>query len=58
MTLEERKNPSILKASRKIRIANGCGMQVSDVNYVLKKYEQSKELFKQLKGQMGNRKMF
>ena len=33
-------------------------MQVSDVNYVLKKYEQSKELFKQLKGQMGNRKMF
>lgn len=58
MTLEERKNPSILKASRKIRIANGCGMQVSDVNYVLKKYEQSKKLFKQLKGQMGNRKMF
>lgn len=58
MTLEERKNPSILKASRKIRIANGCGMQVSDVNYVLKKYEQSKELFKQLKGQIGNRKMF
>ena len=58
MILEERKNPSILKASRKIRIANGCGMQVSDVNYVLKKYEQSKELFKQLKGQMGNRKMF
>ena len=58
MTLEERKNPSILKASRKIRIANGCGMQVSDVNYIKKKYEQSKELFKQLKGQMGNRKMF
>ena len=58
MTLEERKNPSILKTKRKIRIANGCGMQVSDVNYVLKKYEQSKELFKQLKGQMGNRKMF
>lgn len=58
MTIQERRHPEILKASRKIRIAKGCGMQVSDVNFVLKKYEQSKEMMKQLKGQMGNRKMF
>ena len=40
MTIEERRHPEILKASRKIRIAKGCAMEVSDVNYVLKKYEQ------------------
>ena len=34
MTIEERRHPEILKASRKIRIAKGCAMQVSDVNTV------------------------
>ena len=37
MTFEERQNPSIFQYSRKIRVANGCGKQVSDVNRVLKK---------------------
>lgn len=55
MTPYERKHPEVLKASRKIRIAKGSAMQVSDVNNVLKKYEQSKELMKQMKGKMGNR---
>ena len=53
MTIEERRHPEILKASRKIRIAKGCAMQVSDVNYVLKKYEQMKQMMKQMKSQMG-----
>lgn len=44
MTKEERRDPSILNAKRKIRIANGCGMQVSDINRLLKKFEQSKML--------------
>lgn len=58
MTPEERKNPEILKASRKIRIAKGCAMEVSDVNYVLKKYEQSKQMMKQMKNQMGGMRGF
>ena len=53
MTIEERRHPEILKASRKIRIAKGCAMQVSDVNYVLKKHEQMKQMMKQMKSQMG-----
>ena len=49
MTKEERRHPEILKASRKIRIAKGCAMEVSDVNQVLKKYDQMKERMKQMK---------
>lgn len=48
MTYEERQNPSIFQYSRKIRVANGCGKQVSDVNRVLKKYEQMKDMMKQM----------
>ena len=55
MTPYERKHPEVLKASRKIRIAKGSAMQVSDVNNVLKKYEKSKELMKQMKNNPGGR---
>ena len=48
MTIEERKNPEILKASRKIRIAKGCGKTPADVNKVLNKYEKMKEMSKHL----------
>ena len=48
MTFEERHNPEIFQYSRKIRVANGCGKQVSDVNRVLKKYEQMKEMMKKM----------
>lgn len=47
MTLEERKNPDILKASRKARIAKGSGTQVSDVNRLLSQYEKTKTTMKQ-----------
>ncbi len=53
MTNEERRHPEILKASRKIRIAKGCAMEVSDVNQVLKKYDQMKEMMKQMKNKYG-----
>ena len=53
MTKEERRQPEILKASRKIRIAKGCAMEVSDVNQVLKKYDQMKEMMKQMKNKYG-----
>lgn len=48
MTAEERHNPEILKYSRKIRIANGSGKSVADLNRMLKKYEQSKEMMKKM----------
>ena len=48
MTFEERHNPEVFQYSRKIRVANGCGKQVSDVNRVLKKYEQMKEMMKKM----------
>jgi signal recognition particle subunit SRP54 len=49
MTPEERENPEILKNTRKIRIAKGSGKTTADVNRVLKKYEQSKVMMKQMK---------
>ena len=52
MTPEERKNPSILKASRKIRIAKGSGRSVEEVNRLLKQFEEMKRMMKN-----GNMKM-
>ena len=48
MTPYERKHPEILKNSRKVRIANGSGKTNADINKVLKKYEQMKDMMKQL----------
>lgn len=47
MTKEERRNPNILNASRRKRIAQGAGQTVSKVNTLIKKYEDSKKLMKQ-----------
>lgn len=52
MTLKERRDPSILNASRRKRIALGSGTQVSDVNQVIKQYDMMKEMMKRL-GSMG-----
>ena len=49
MTPEERRHPEILKNSRKVRIANGCGKTNADINRVLKKYDQMKQAMKQMK---------
>lgn len=50
MTLEERQHPEILKHSRKQRIAAGSGKTAADINRMLKKYEQMKEMMKKMKG--------
>jgi signal recognition particle subunit SRP54 len=50
MTSKERKKPDIINPSRKRRIAAGSGTQVEDVNRLLKQFEQSRKLIKQLGG--------
>ncbi len=49
MTPEERRNPSIIKATRKQRIAKGCGQSVEDVNRLLKQFDQMKDMMKMMK---------
>ena len=58
MTAKERRKPEILNASRRRRIAAGCGQTVEDVNRLIKQYEQMKKMFKQMNGKGGKRKMF
>lgn len=50
MTLLERQKPDTLKASRKRRIAAGAGVQVQEVNRLLKEYEQMRDVMKKMKG--------
>ncbi len=49
MTPYERKHPEVLKNSRKVRIARGCGLTNVEINRLLKKFEQMKEMMKQMK---------
>ena len=58
MTKEERLNPDIIKASRRKRIADGSGTSIQQVNQLLKQFEQSKEMMKQLKNKRGLRGLF
>ena len=44
MTLKERQNHKILNGSRRLRIANGSGTQVSDVNKFIKQFEQAQKM--------------
>ncbi len=55
MTPEERKHPEILKASRKQRISKGCGRDVSEINRLLKQFEEMKKMMKMLNN--GNFKL-
>lgn len=58
MTPQERRKPKMLNASRKKRIARGCGMQVQDINRLLKQFEQTKSMMKRFsKGGKGRRGM-
>ena len=56
MTKEERAKPSIINPSRKRRIAAGSGMRVEDVNRLLRQFEQTQKLIKQLRGKGGRRR--
>lgn len=57
MTAKERRKPEILNASRRRRIAAGCGQTVEDVNRLVKQYEQMKKMFKQMNAKGGKRRM-
>ncbi len=57
MTPKERSNPDIINPSRKRRIAAGCGMQVEDVNRLLKQYRDMQKMFKQFNSKGMRRKM-
>ena len=56
MTLRERERPEILNASRRKRIAAGSGMQVQDVNQLIKQFQETRKLMKQIgkRGMPGN----
>lgn len=56
MTKAERANPSLLNPSRKQRIAKGAGVDVAEVNRLVKQFDQSRKLMKQLPGMMGGKR--
>ena len=57
MTAKERANPDLMKnGSRKQRVAKGAGVDISEVNRIVKQFEQMKKLMKQLPGMMGGGK--
>ena len=55
MTMEERRNPNIIKASRKTRIAKGAGVSVTEVNRLLEQFENYKKMVKNIMN--GNMKL-
>ncbi len=57
MTPKERDNPQIIESKRKRRIALGSGTSVQEVNQLLKQFEQTKQLMKQLKGGKGKMRL-
>ena len=55
MTPEERRNPDLLNPSRKHRIAKGAGVDISEVNRMVKQYNESRKMMKKLPGIMGGK---
>ena len=56
MTPKERSNPSLLNPSRKNRIAKGAGVDIAEVNRLVKQFEQSRKMMKQMSGMMNGKK--
>lgn len=56
MTKEERGNPTLINLPRKQRIARGAGVDISEVNRIVKQFDQMKKMMKQLPGMMGGKK--
>lgn len=56
MTPEERRNPSIMTPSRKKRIAKGAGVEMSDVNRLVKQFDSAKKMMKKMPQMMGGKK--
>lgn len=57
MTPKERRNPNIINARRRLRIAAGSGTQVRDVNALLKQFEGMRKMMKMMRGEKGRRRM-
>jgi len=57
MTLKERRNPAIINGSRRMRIANGAGVMVKDVNQLIKQQTQMNKMMKKLQGSKGRQMM-
>ena len=55
MTPEERGNPALINPSRKKRIAKGAGVDISEVNKLIKQFEQSRKMMKQMSGMMSGK---
>ena len=55
ITPKERSNPDLMNPSRKKRIAAGAGVDISEVNRLVKQFEQSRKMMKQLPGMMGGK---
>ena len=55
MTPKERANPDILNPSRTRRIADGAGVDISEVNKLVKQFEQSRKMMKQYSGMLGSK---
>ena len=56
MTKEERANPGLMNPSRKQRIAKGAGVDIGEVNRLVKQFDQMKKMMKQMPGLMGGGK--
>lgn len=56
MTLQERRNPDIINPSRKRRIAKGAGVDIGEVNKLMKQFEQGKKMMKQMSGMMNGKR--
>ena len=56
MTKQERSHPEIINPSRKKRIADGAGVPISEVNKLIKQFEQSRKMMKQMSGMMGGKR--
>ena len=57
MTLQERRKPDLLNGSRRTRIANGSGTKISDVNALIKQFQQMQKMMKMMKGGGGKKMM-
>ena len=57
MTIQERRKPGVLNGNRRIRIAKGAGVQVVEVNRLIKQFEQMQKLMKMMKGGGGKKMM-
>ncbi len=57
MTLQERRKPDLLNGSRRLRIANGAGVKVVEVNQLMKQFQQMQQMMRMLKGGGGKKMM-